>query len=216
MNIDPIVKEELLRSFPVLFFSFLIIGLLNREGYIPLGMSGVFILALFFTAIHFSLMVWYRKKEQIENNNISFIINHILGSRSHEEKTTEPYKDEETKISSSIREHMGLLLITILLYIAYLYASLVYNMDQIYWILLLLFIGVSLSKIIYGERKANQKDPIRLLVFYVIACAFIFVRYLVLCYPILPILKGSIILGILLIFLVLGIKWSQRKQNSDN
>jgi len=216
MNIDYIVKEELLRSFPVLFFSFLIIGLLNREGYVPLGMSGVFILALFFTAIHFSFMVWYRKKEQIENNNISFIINHILGSRFLEEKTTEFYKDEKTKISSSIQKHMGLLLFTILIYIAYLYASLVYNMDQIYWILLLLFIGVSFSKIIYGERKANQKDPIRLLVFYVIACAFIFVRYLVLCYPILPILKGSIILGILLIFLVLGIKWSQRKQNSDN
>ncbi len=111
---------------------------------------------------------------------------------------------------------MGLLIITILLYIAYLYASLVYNMDQIYWILLLLFIGVSLSKIIYGERKANQKDPVRLLIFYVIACVFIFIRYLVLGCPILPILKGSVILGILLIFLVLGIKWSHRKQNSDN
>lgn len=216
MNIDYIVKEELLRSFPVLVVSFLIIGLLNREGYIPLGMSGVFILSLFITAIHFSFMVWYRKKEQIDNNNFFVIINHILSSKSHDKKITEVYKDEETKISSSIREHMGLLLVTILLYIAYLYASLVYNMDQIYWILLLLFIGVSLSKIIYGERKANQKDPIRLLVFYVIACAFIFVRYLVLDYPILPILKGSIILGILLIFLVLGIKWLQRKQNSDN
>jgi hypothetical protein len=47
MNIDPIVKEELLRSFPVLFFSFLIIGLLKREGYISIEMSGVLILALF-------------------------------------------------------------------------------------------------------------------------------------------------------------------------
>jgi hypothetical protein len=216
MNIDYIVKEELLRSFPVFFISFLIIGLLNREGYIPLGMSGVFTLALFFTAIHFSFMVWYRKKEQIDNNNISFIINHILSSKSHDEKVTELYKDEKTKISSSIREHMGLLIITILLYLAYLYASLVYNIDQIFWFLVILFTGSTLSKITYGERKANQKDPMRLLVFYVIACAFIFVRYLVLGYPILPILKGSIILGILLIFLVLGIKWSQRKQNSDN
>ncbi|AKB36904.1 hypothetical protein MSSAC_2314 [Methanosarcina siciliae C2J] len=216
MKIDYIVKEELLRSFPVLVVSFLIIGLLNREGYIPRGMSGVFILALFITAIHFSFMVWYRKKEQIDNNNFSVITNHILSSKSPDEKITEICKDEETKVSSSIREHMGLLLVTILLYIAYLYASLVYNMDQIYWILLLLFIGVSLSKIIYGERKANQKDPMRLLVFYVIACTFIFVRYLVLDYPILPILKGSIILGILLIFLVLGIKWSRCKQNSNN
>lgn len=216
MKIDYIVKEELFRSLSVCFFSFLIIGFLDKEGYISIGMLGVFILAFVFTAIHFSFMVWYRKKEQIDNNTISFIINHIFSSRSHEEKTTEPYKDEETKISSSILEHMGLLIVTILLYIAYLYASLVYNIDQIYWVLLLLFIGVSLSKIIYGERKANQKDPMRLLIFYVIACIFIFVRYFVLDYPILPILKGSIILGILLVLLALGIKWSHRKQNSDN
>lgn len=77
--------------------------------------------------------------------------------------------------------------------------------------------GFVLSKIIYDEStEADQKDPMRLLVFYVIACVFIFVRYLVLDYPILPILKGSIIFGILLVLLVLGIKWSQRKQNSDN
>lgn len=69
---------------------------------------------------------------------------------------------------------------------------------------------------IYGERKADQKDPMRLLFFYVIACAFIFVRYLVLDYPILPILKGSIILGLLLVLLVFGIKLFHRKQNSDN
>jgi hypothetical protein len=111
---------------------------------------------------------------------------------------------------------MRLLIITIFLYVAYLYASLVYNIDQIFWILILLFTGSSLSKIIYGERKENQRDPMRLLVFYVIACAFIFVRYLALDYPLLPILKGSIILGILLILFVLGIKWSHHKHNSDN
>ncbi|AKB65456.1 MULTISPECIES: hypothetical protein [Methanosarcina] len=216
MNIDHIVKEELLRSFPVLFVSFLIIGLLIREGYIPLEMSRVFILALFVTAVHFFFMVWYRKKEQIDDNNFFNIIDHILSSKSHDEKITEINKDEKTKISSSIRKNMRLLILTILLYIIYLYASLVYNIDQVFWILIILFTGGALSKIIYGERKEDQKDPVRLLVFYVIACVFIFVRYLVLDYPILPILKGSIIFGILLVLLVLGIKWSQRKQNSDN
>ncbi len=216
MNIDHIVKEELLRSFPVLFVSFLIIGLLIREGYIPLEMSRVFILALFVTAVHFFFMVWYRKKEQIDDNNFFNIIDHILSSKSHDEKITEINKDEKTKISSSIRKNMRLLILTILLYIIYLYVSLVYNIDQVFWILIILFTGGALSKIIYGERKEDQKDPVRLLVFYVIACVFIFVRYLVLDYPILPILKGSIIFGILLVLLVLGIKWSQRKQNSDN
>ena len=111
---------------------------------------------------------------------------------------------------------MGLLVVTILLYTAYLYASLVYNIDQIFWFLVILFTGGALSKIIYGERKANQKDPMRLIVFYVSACILIFVRYLVLGYPIFSILKGSIIIGILLLFLVFGIKWSRHKRNPDN
>jgi hypothetical protein len=213
MNIDHIVKEELLRSFPVLFVSFLIIGLLIREGYIPLEMSRVFILALFVTAVHFFFMVWYRKKEQIDKNSIFYIIDHILSSRFYEEKTAKSH-DKEISIFSSLRKNVGLLIITLFLYIAYLYASLTYHIDQIFWILVLLFVGGTLSKIIYGERKEDQNNPVRLLFFYVIACVFIFVRYLVLDYPILPVLKGSIILGILLIFLVLGIKWSQRKQNS--
>lgn len=213
MKIDYIAKEELLRSLPVYFFCFLIIGFLNMEGYISISGLGTFILALFFTAIHFSFMVWYRKKEQIDSNSIFFIIDHILSSRSYEEKTAKPH-DKEISIFSSLRKNASLLTITLFLYIAYLYASLIYHIDQIFWILVLLFVGGALSKIIYGERKEDQNNPVRLLFFYVIACVFIFVRYLVLDYPILPVLKGSIILGILLVLLVLGIKWSNRRQNS--
>ena len=150
------------------------------------------------------------------NPSIFSIINNIFESESYKEKTTEPHKKEKISIFYSIQKNMLLLIVTMLLYIVYLYASLAYHIDQIFWTLFLLVMGIALSKIIYGEREADQKDPIRLLVFYVIACAFIFVRYLLLDYPILPILKGSIILGILLVLLVLGIKLSHRKQNSDN
>lgn len=216
MNIGPIEKEELWRSLPVYFFSFLIIGYLDMKRYISVGAPGTFILAFLVTVIHFSLMVWYRKKEKIDNLSIFLIIDHIFRSKSYEDKILDISKKEKTSIISSVRKNMRLLIFTILLYIIYLYASLVYNIDQTFWILVILFIGVIFSKIIYGERKADQKDPIRLLVFYVIACTFIFIRYLVLDYPILPILKGSIILGVLLVLLVIGIKWSQRKQNSDN
>lgn len=104
MNIDHIVKEELLRSFPVLFVSFLIIGLLNREGYIPLEMSRVFILALFVTAVHFFFMVWYRKKEQLLNPSIFSIIGYVFESRSYEEKTIQPHENEEISIFFSIRK----------------------------------------------------------------------------------------------------------------
>ncbi len=216
MKIDYMVKEELWRSLPVFFFSFLIIGFLDRKGNILLGVSGTFILALVFTVIHFSLMVWYRKKEGIASNSIFFIINYIFSSKSREERTRELYKDEETGFLSSFKRNIRLLIVTVLLYVAYLYTSLVYNIDQIFWILVLLLIGGALSKIIYGEKKTDQKAPVRLLVFYLIGCIFIFVRYLVLDYPIFPILKGSVILGILLVLLVLGIRWSHHKRNSEN
>ncbi|MDR7666924.1 hypothetical protein RG963_14275 [Methanosarcina sp. Z-7115] len=217
MKIDSIVKQELWRSVATYFFSFLLFAYLNLKGYILIEPEVILILAFVFTATHFSLLVWYRKREQLLNPSISLIINHIFESKSYEEKTTEPYEKEEISISSSIRKQIRLLTLIILLYIAYLYASLVYNVDQIFWVLFLLFMGLALSKVLYDEStEENQKNPMRLLIFYVIACVFIFVRYLVLDYPIFPILKGSIILGALLVILVLGIKWSQRKQNSDN
>ncbi|MFY9340327.1 MAG: hypothetical protein WAQ47_13255 [Methanosarcina flavescens] len=216
MKIDDIVKQELWRSIATYFCFLLFFIYLYEKGYILIEAQTTFILAFFFTIIDFSLLVWYRKKEQLLNPSIFSIIGHVFESRSYEEKTIQPHENEEISIFFSIRKNMRLLILTILLYIIYLYASLVYNIDQVFWILIILFTGGALSKIIYGERKEDQKDPVRLLVFYVIACVFIFVRYLVLDYPILPILRGSIILGILLVILALGIKWSQRKQNSDN
>lgn len=216
MKIDNIVKEELWRSTAMYFFFFMLFSFLDRAGYISIAPEVILTLSFVFTAVHFLFMVWYRKKEQLFDPSIHSIVDHIFRSEPYEEKTSEISEKEKVSILSSIRKNIRLLILTILLYIIYLYASLVYHIDQIFWILVILFTGSALSKIIYGENKEDQKDPIRLLVFYVIACAFIFVRYLVLGYPILPILEGSIILGILLIFLVLGIKWSQRKQNSDN
>jgi hypothetical protein len=121
-------------------------------------------------------------------------------------KPTRFIKNKKNGMFSLIRKNINLLFITIFLYVVYLYASLVYKIDQIFWILVLLFIGGVLSKLIYDKREANQKNPMNILLFYVITCIFIFVRYTILGYPILPILKGSIILGILLILLVLGIK----------
>lgn len=216
MKIYSIVKQELLRSIAVYFSFFFLFNALYYKGYISIEPGITLILAFLVTIVHFWLMVWYRRKEQLLNPSIFSIINYVLRSESYERKNKEPNKNEKTSIFSSIRKNIFLLIITILLYIIYLYASLAYNVDQIFWILILLFIGGTLSKILYSDGEANKDDPMRLLIFYVIACVFIFVRYLVLDYPIFPILKGGIILGALLVILVLGMKWSQRKQNSDD
>jgi len=61
--------------------------------------------------------------------------------------------------------------------------------------------------------KKTKTDPVRILYFYIIVCIFIFLRYIVLGYSVLPVLKGSIILGILLVLLVLGIKYLHHNKN---
>ena len=67
MKRDRIVEEELMRSIPVYFVSFLAIGALNYTGYIRIEGIALFILAFIVTAIHFMLMVRYRKKEYRNN-----------------------------------------------------------------------------------------------------------------------------------------------------
>jgi hypothetical protein len=57
------VEEELWRSVAVYFISFLAIGALDYEGHISIGGFATFVLAFIVTAIHFKLMVGYRKKE---------------------------------------------------------------------------------------------------------------------------------------------------------
>jgi hypothetical protein len=213
MRIDNIVKEEIMRSLPVYFISFLIIGYLHLKGYISLGGLGAFILAFFVSAASFSLMVWYRKKEQLFDSSIFSIIGHIFQSKPRGEKNNEIYKNEKISIFSSIKKNISLLLITIFLYSVYLYASLVYEINQIFWFFLLLFIGSVFTKLIYGRSKADQKDPINILYFYIIICIFIFLRYIVLGYSVFPVLQGGIILGILLILLVLGLKHLHYNKN---
>jgi hypothetical protein len=84
-------------------------------------------------------------------------------------------------------KHITLLFITVIIYIVYLYTSLVYKIDQTYWILVLLFTIYVLLKIIYDEKENSQPASMRLLSFLIAVCIFIYIRYLVLGYPILPI-----------------------------
>lgn len=212
MKVDNIVKEELWRSIATYFFFSMLLAFISREGYFLIDVEVNFILPLFFTAICFSLLVWYRRKEQLLNPSIYSIIDSIFQSKKYEEKIVEVSKKEKVSIVSSMRKNISLLTITIFLYIIYLYASLAYNINQVFWFLILFFTGISISKIIYNESmEADQRDPMKLLIFYIIICVFIFVRYLVLGYPILPILKGGIIIGILPLLMVLRKKWSHRK-----
>ena len=86
MKIDFIFKEELWRSVPVYFISFLAIGLLVLRGYLPLPLSSLFLLALIPTIVHFLIMVWYRRKEHLTDPTITKILRHRLYPEKHKEK----------------------------------------------------------------------------------------------------------------------------------
>lgn len=88
MNRDPIVEQELWRSVPVYFVSFLIVGTLDRMGYISVGGIATFILAFIITSIHFAFMVRYRRKEQLTDPSISVIIDHLLQPKKPERRNS--------------------------------------------------------------------------------------------------------------------------------
>lgn len=88
MNRDPIVEQEICRSIPVYFASFLIVGVLNIMGYISVEGITTFILAFIMTSIHFAFMVRYRRKEQLTDPSISSIIDHLLQPKNPERRNS--------------------------------------------------------------------------------------------------------------------------------
>jgi hypothetical protein len=196
MKPDPIVQEELWRSIPVYFVSFLAIGALNLKGYIAVEGIATFLLALLPTAVHFSLMVRYRKKEGLIDSSIFSILGYIFQSGSPEKG--------KARHSASGQKSRIILAIAIFAYIVYLDASVKYGLDQLFWPLVLVFFGASLSEVVFSGGKKDHADLLKWGTFYAIVSLFIFVRYLVLGYPVLPVLKGAMIIGtVLMLFLIL-------------
>ncbi|MBE0524549.1 MAG: DUF1673 family protein [ANME-2 cluster archaeon] len=125
---DYIVKEELLRSIAVLFYTFIGIGGLITYGYIKTDLTATFYLAPIVTFAIFVIMVWHRK------NTLSPII----------------YRFGNTK---PLRE----LAILIVVYAVYLYFSLQYPVLHRIWILIILFIALKLGKVFELNRPTGIK-----------------------------------------------------------
>lgn len=112
MKRDPIVEQELCRSIPVYFVSFLVIGtLLNYTGYIQIAGFAIFVLAFIVTVIHFTLMVRYRKKEHLIDPSIGSIIDHMLKQQKPERRNT-GYQE----LSPNFRPVLTILVIVYLVY----------------------------------------------------------------------------------------------------
>ncbi len=167
--------------------SFITISILIMNDYLPVPLSYIFPLALVPTVAHFLIMVWYRRKENLDDPNPASILRHVL--RSGE------YGEGEKKQRRFVEKAVDAVLIAVILLI-YLYASLASSISQAFWFPVLVVLGILLARIVFidgGERRFNLA---RSVVFYAIASAILLLRYLVLGYPALPLLQAIVLVGI--------------------
>ena len=188
MKIDYIIKEELWRSIAVYGGSFLIIGFLSVAGNLPVPLSYMLLLALIPTAVHFLVMVRYRRKENLTDPTITNIFRHALRLRDHGEKTTTRRRAIFEKVVDTV--------LAVVIFLIYLYASLACSISQIYWLPVLLIIGLLLTRIVFIDGGERRITLVRSVVFYLIVAAIVVLRYLALGYPVVPLLQAIVLVGI--------------------
>jgi hypothetical protein len=164
MKIDSIVKEEFWRSIGAVYWiSFIIIGILIMNGYLPVPLSYTFPLALILTVAHFLVMVWYRRKENLADPNPISILRHVLGSKGQGEEGRKRRRVVAGKAVDAV---------------------------------LIVVIGILLARIVFIDGGERRITLARSVVFYVIAAAILLLRYLVLGYPVTPLLQAIVLVGI--------------------
>lgn len=201
MKIDFIIKEEFLRSLAIYWILFLIIAIPTVGGYLPLSTASAFPLAAILTAIYFCVMVWYRRNENLHDPNPISILRHAL--RSGEQR------EEKTKQRRAIVEKAVDAVLAVTIFLIYLYASFAYSISQIYWLPVLILIGLFLARIIFTDGGERRVTFARSVVFYLIAAAILVLRYLALGYPVISLLQAIALVGIIT-FPILYI-WERRR-----
>nr|WP_303715923.1 hypothetical protein [Methanoculleus marisnigri] len=202
MEIDSIVKEEFWRSVGAVYWiAFIAIGVLIMNDYLPIPISYAFPLALIPTVAHFLLMVWYRRKENLVDPNPASILRHALGSRRQRGERTEQRRAVVEKAVDAV------LIVAILL--IYLSASLTYAISQVFWFPVLIVVGILLARIVFTDGGVQRITVARSVVFYLIAAGLLLLRYVVLGYPVAPLLQAIVLIGIVS-FPILYI-WERRR-----
>ena len=188
MKIDSIAKEELWRSVATFGVSLIVTAFIITTDYLPLPPFLLLPLPLMIAAVVACVTVWYRRKERLTDPNPISILRHALRLRDHREGEIRQGRAVIDKVVDAV------LIITILL--IYLYASLAYSINQIYWLPVLLIIGLFLTRIIFIDGGERRITIARSVVFYLGAAAIVVLRYLALGYPVLPLLQGIALIGV--------------------
>lgn len=106
-------------------------------------------------------------------------------------------------------------LIAVIIYIIYIYASIIYDIPQIFWLLVLILLAGAFTIIFFKDVKEVNSYPLRLIPYYLIISVFVFIRYLMLGYPVKPIGRGLMTVGAALvtfIFLLKVVRLNKTKQ----
>ncbi|WP_292395989.1 hypothetical protein [Methanoculleus sp. UBA303] len=179
MKIDPIVKEELWRSVATFGVSLIVTAFIITTDYLPLPAFLLLPLPLMITAVVACVMVWYRRKECLNDPDPANILLHALRLGKHGERKAVD----------------GVLLITI--FLIYLYVSHAYSINQVLWLPVLLIIGIFLTRIVFTDGGEHRVTLARSVVFYLLAAGIVLLRRLALGYPVIPTLQGVILVGII-------------------
>jgi len=99
-------------------------------------------------------------------------------------------------------------ILVVTIFLIYLYASFAYSISQIYWLPVLLIIGLFLTRIVFIDGGERRITLVRSVVFYLIVAAIVVLRYLALGYLVLPLLQAIVLVGII-VFPILYI-WERR------
>lgn len=189
MRIDHIVKEELWRSLAIYWVLFLVIAIPTVGGYFPLSTASAFPLAALLTVIYFCVTVWYRRKEHLHDPNPISILHHVLRlGEQKEEKTTTRRRGIVEKVTDAV--------LAVVIFLIYLYASLAYSINQVFWLPVLVIIGLLLTRIVFIDAGERRVTLARSVVFYLMAAAIIVLRYLALGYPVVPLFQAIVLVGI--------------------
>jgi len=187
MKLDPIVKEALWRSVVVFFVSIIIVAIIIATAPLPIPAFLLFPLALTITAVYFSIMVWYGRKAAGRSKPHTYPPSFppVSGYR---EGGKMQRRDVVEKVTDAI--------LAVVIFMIYIYASLAYSINQVFWLLIIVLLGLLLTRIVFIDGGERRITFARSVVFYLIVAMIVLLRYLALGYPVVPLLRGIVLVGI--------------------
>lgn len=89
-------------------------------------------------------------------------------------------------------------ILAVVIFLIYIYASLAYSINQVFWLLIIVLLGLLLTRIVFIDGGERRITFARSVVFYLIVAMIVLLRYLALGYPVVPLLRELCLLVSLL------------------